>query len=92
MSGVLSAFKIKESRVISNLDFSVLFLRMAIRYIRHLQYLIEMGPDYESILYSSGNILQSSSYAPYHLYPPSSTEMEAVQYDPSTNSLSTYTM
>uniref|UniRef100_A0A8D8PZL2 Mesoderm posterior protein 2 n=1 Tax=Cacopsylla melanoneura TaxID=428564 RepID=A0A8D8PZL2_9HEMI len=70
-------------------------LRMAIRYIRHLQCLLDMGPDYETILYSSRSVVPSSSYTAYQLFPPSSNELGAVQYDPGTGamgSLGSYTM
>lgn len=57
-------------------------LRMAIRYIRHLQYLLDSGPEYDSIFYSNKSAVQSSNYATYHTYLANSNELEAVHYEP----------
>ncbi|KAL1461522.1 hypothetical protein WDU94_013409 [Cyamophila willieti] len=69
-------------------------LRMAIRYIRHLQCLLDMGPDYETFLYSSRSVLPSSNYTTYQLFPPqTNNELEAVQYDTGvTGNLGSYPM
>ncbi|KAI5740591.1 hypothetical protein M8J76_005311 [Diaphorina citri] len=56
-------------------------LRMAIRYIRHLQCLLEYGPEYETILYSSRSVVPSSTNTSY-VYP-LGNEMEAVHYNQS---------
>lgn len=55
---------------------------MAIRYIRHLQYLLDSGPEYDSIFYSNKSAVQSSNYATYHTYLANSNELEAVHYEP----------